>query len=1070
MKKILLCLILVFLTFKNTKANFVDYGNVITYEYIGLKKYKIILTRYRQCSGAAFSDSQTMQLSTNGTCAAEVDFVTKRESIKNITLRCSSTVVCNPENTSGTGLSAFEAHTYSKIIDFDSNPFKTFITNTCCELYFSFKNTQRPSLINTFIASGLYNYSMLNICLGAKNSSIKVTNNPIFKTFCNNSFLYNPGMIDSNNDSIVFSLDVPHINSRTDSVIYNTPLHSKIPITPICVTPITTCLPGFISNIYTGFDHQKTNNDLILTPGSCNESTGLVIRANEFKKDSNGNYNLIGITRLDFTLIIESISNINLPPEIEKMECQFACIKDTFSYTIVAKDPTPSGGTSDTTFLTLNDGIPGSRFTINDPSAKDKTGVFKWKPTSADIKPNPYYVNFIVKESNCLSPMQASKSLCIYVVDSIKTGYTLTSKSNGTLIVNANTSGGSPLLPFSHFWQIADNAAFTNSKTLSKSTDSIRRLNPGKYYVSLFINNGSSCLIRKNDSVIIAPYFRFNFNNTERNICKRSTINIKPNLKDAQRPINYVWQVSGDTAILSNDSILNVQVANQTLFILSATDNNNQIYNDTLLINVKNAPNLSQVSNPSPRCVFDNQFNLLSAPPIGIAFDTTKFTTFEYSFRMKDIRRTAMLSSNAPYIYFTNFFYNSMLNQNYIPANKRDSFYFIQKDTQTGCADSALFSILVDQNPVVKLNDRTFCQNLDSINPASLIIQPISLASGNYSWQLDSWPNTISVFELPNILTNYTPTVGAKIYSFNLIDTTFSISNNVNIRRRGKYKLKFCFKETVTGCQTCAFSYATIIGPPSLDFNNSNKLCASDSLILLNNFVDKANGRWDILGFNGSNSDDSINPIIANMVDSINIIVKSKPGLYKWKYTNNSFLCQAIDSLTIKINGAPTIKILGAQDTIYDGETFTLTGTKNRFIQWDNGSISASRDIRNFALPQGSYNFTLTYTDTATGCANTATAKIYVSKAKRPLNISRISIPNVLAYPNPSSIEIIIESDYEITSVNIYDMNGKMIFKHAYNIGKKVELNINNLANGAYFLEIIGKNYNVFKSFQVLHD
>jgi len=1030
-------------------------GSNVTYEYVSGKKYKVILSLIQDCRGIKFADSQTMTMFTDASCISNINFVVKRTSVKNVTLQCASGTSC-VGSTAG-----FEENIYSKIIDFDSLPYKNAITNSCCKVYFSWSSCCRTGGINTFSANGMYNYAMLDVCLGAGNSGAVYTNKPVFQAYCNTEFFYNPGVIDTNGDSLVYSLDSPLGNSRTDTVTYNSPLHSKIPISPTCLSSSVTCPPAYFGTVVLGLGFNTNNGDLRLTPSVCGEATAFVIRTDEYKKDTNGVYQLAGITRRDHYFSTANGGN-NFPPSIPDMTCNYACAGKLFSMTINSMDPKPTVGSNDTTFLSWNNGIPNATFSILDSSAKEKSALLTWKPSRSDIRERPYYFNISVTESSCVQPMQVSKAGCIIVVDTLKATYTITDKQNGTLLVNANGSGGLPSLPFTYKWAVDTNINFANAKTLLNKNESMQRLNPGKYYVQLFVENGSNCAKIYLDSINISPYFRFNFNGINNISCHKQSLFIKPNILDSKRPISYEWYVSGSASKLSTDSFLNYIVTKDETLFLSATDANNENYSLEFNVNHIAGPDFISVKNPQTKCTNDGKFDLLASFPIGIDINPSEIDSNAIWFTMIDRKRDTMLKSGigAPYYYYADRFYNANMNGGIIPPNGVDKVTIHARHHRTGCEDSTIFDVKVNKNPQITLTNSTTCQSIGSIKMNTYIIAPglTQLNNGSYTWKIDSAPNAVTTFDMSQILVN-DGSVTNPDYVFYPLNSAFATNDPENTKRVGKYKMKFCFQDGTTACSSCDSMYITVVIPPAINFSAFGKICYSADTVKLNNYVSLSKGKWELISFNGQKGGIDYNNALSRMYDSTNIIVTNLPGEYYWRYVNASQTCIARDSVKLNVIPEPLVKITSELgDKLYLNEITTLRANPTKNILWENSSIDSVRSIREFAYSAGIHSFSIRYIDPATNCVGRDTIEILVIKDKRPVSVQTILEKGLTFYPNPAKnmVEIIAKNSFN--SLKLIDLQGKLMESQKLGNVLSYKLDLENIPSGVYFIQLDGEN------------
>ncbi len=105
------------------------------------------------------------------------------------------------------------------------------------------------------------------------------------------------------------------------------------------------------------------------------------------------------------------------------------------------------------------------------------------------------------------------------------------------------------------------------------------------------------------------------------------------------------------------------------------------------------------------------------------------------------------------------------------------------------------------------------------------------------------------------------------------------------------------------------------------------------------------------------------------------------------------------------------------------------------------GYNSCDNFIVNMYKPNVSTNFKLTNGDLAMDINNS-----------EPVN-------NFKLYPNPSTGKILIESkNGTISTIEIYDIRGQLIFKNSYGLENNIQIDISDKPNGIYFIKIISSN------------
>jgi hypothetical protein len=73
---------------------------------------------------------------------------------------------------------------------------------------------------------------------------------------------------------------------------------------------------------------------------------------------------------------------------------------------------------------------------------------------------------------------------------------------------------------------------------------------------------------------------------------------------------------------------------------------------------------------------------------------------------------------------------------------------------------------------------------------------------------------------------------------------------------------------------------------------------------------------------------------------------------------------------------------------------------------------------------------------------------------------------NAFVYPNPVSNQLIINSPFTIATLNIYSIDGKIVFSKSNYINKQ-KININKFPNGIYFYQLISENKEIKGKFMV---
>lgn len=1058
----LITLIPIFLLSRNT-------NNYLSYRYLSTDRYEVNLHIFRDCRGISLPTSYNINVSSGGSCFSSITMTLSRDTIIDKSVKCPTSNVCQPPNSNSAGL-GIEEIVYTGIMDLDSAQFNSIKTSNCCEIYFEFRGQVRPNSITTLASGSIgFNYAFLERCLG-NNHSVKYKNKHPNSMYCNNTFEYNPMAIDADGDSLVFSLESP-LTNRTSTVTYNTPLSTSIPLTPVCPTQTVTCAPSLFAGIYVGFGFDSVTNNMRFTPASCSQVGVFVNTTKEYRKDTNGVYQLIGITRKEHLLLGANI-NSNIPPTLDIKEEYYACVGDTFRLNVNSTDKAPTGGFSDTTFLTWEHNINNMDISMVDSSAKNQSATVKWAPSSSEISNQPYLINFGVSETNCSSNAQASRATAIYVVDSLSIQPQLIDRKNGTLYLNAQVSGGSDLLQNQFSWEVSDNPSLTNSISRIREIDSITRLEPGKYYVTLVVDNGSNCAKFFQDSIDIAPYFRFNFNNVQSEYCKSNLTEIEPNILNANRPISYEWYLQGSPTVISRDSILRRVIDNDEDYLLVAKDSDSASYSLNFSATILPLPDLSTVRNPTPKCLEAGQFDLFLDFPIGANVSkNTKDSNF-ITFAAVDSRRSNMVKTGlgTPYWYYAQRFYDSSQNQNFIPNPPVDSVRVYATNFWNGCTDSAQFEVRVNQNPVIQLIDKSLCQNVGGIKPSDyLLLTPSDLSNGEYTWSIDSAPAGLSSTDINQILKDTDPSPFVKNYVFYPFIPGSSPTAPFNANRIGTYKLKFCFTENIGNCQSCGFVYLTVLESPELIIKPFERICYDDGILELDSNSNISGGVWSLISFNdstnGSAFDNAKGRLVNPKLDLSNSSLEG--GNYFVLYENATQTCPVRDSINISVGAQPNLKLNTYIDTLYLGESLLLEVVegKNWDLRWENGSINSSRLIREFPLSQGVHEFIMTATNPATSCQHIDTVQIMVYKT---VGIKSAFASSLKVYPNPSNELINVRAGVPLTQISLYQVSGQLLKSFDTKDQLTHQLTLSEISSGTYYLAIKGEGEEVYIKINVI--
>ncbi|MGV3596805.1 MAG: T9SS type A sorting domain-containing protein [Bacteroidota bacterium] len=185
---------------------------------------------------------------------------------------------------------------------------------------------------------------------------------------------------------------------------------------------------------------------------------------------------------------------------------------------------------------------------------------------------------------------------------------------------------------------------------------------------------------------------------------------------------------------------------------------------------------------------------------------------------------------------------------------------------------------------------------------------------------------------------------------------------------------------------------------------------------------------------------------------------------------SNSYGCAYKDSVAVRVLQTPKAAFI-VNDTVgYPTDTFFFTNTTVADTAYQSiwnmgktglGSIITTQNAQYIYNDTGIYTVTLIVTNNI--CAADSIVKptlIHIKPAVLPPSGVAEIAEKLLIYPSPASETVVIEVQSELKEVLLTDMTGK-IHRFAAN-GNKAELNISELAAGAYIIKAIdaqGKQY-----------
>jgi hypothetical protein len=253
----------------------------------------------------------------------------------------------------------------------------------------------------------------LNNLVVSSNNSPYFTVDPIMFICAGQSFTYNPGVIDLDGDSLVYTSVTP---AGVTYIFPFSPLNPFSSIPPAAVNPVT---GDFTANATTSGEIAIIN-----------------ILVQEYR-----NGVLIGSVLRDFQVYIVACSN-NLPTASgingTTNYSITACAGSTVHFTINSADL----DAAQTVTMTWNNSIAAPA-TFTTSTGTRPVGTFHWATTLADVRSQPYTFTVTVRDNNC-----PSTGAQVYSFNITIHGFTVTSTS-GVGTATINVVGGTPPYQYS---------------------------------------------------------------------------------------------------------------------------------------------------------------------------------------------------------------------------------------------------------------------------------------------------------------------------------------------------------------------------------------------------------------------------------------------------------------------------------------------------------------------------------------------------------------------------------------------------------------------------------------------
>ncbi len=508
------------------------------------------------------------------------------------------------------------------------------------------------------------------------------------------------------------------------------------------------------------------------------------------------------------------------------------------------------------------------------------------------------------------------------------------------------------------------------------STRTIAAYMPGKYIAKVIdklgCNTSDTMQLFVNDTVtaIAKP---------NKEICIYDTLKVKGMRKPHGYPKNVVWKDLGSGATVATDSSWRLKIMTMATrkyeMQLKVTQSNVTCEDvDTLEVVVNALPTFS-FNNIPPRCYADGAVNLTQNKVAKAYSGDKKFEETDIRY-FQQYKKPSWIVGGPVGVNTYKWDFPSFITNDQLPsAGLRDTICYDYRDYK-GCYNKECKPVKLNPNPAVELKEGTFCQRAGAITLDNLVVKPFVKSGGIQSFRCIQVPMGSDVD--PQAIISQ----GAGFPVTTLMDPGLEGENE----KTGDYKIEYCYKDAITGCQSCDTTTVTVVRLPEIKFDVLPKLCINFPLVNLDSFASDRNtgkrfrdGIWSTVEYGGSR--DMNNPNVKNKIENSTKNNKQfdpslGAGQYLVKLYDASSGCPVADSMEILVNGLPIVQINVPDTVCSSSPSFELENVlpQGQVGKWSGPGVTG-RQFDPSISPQtkqyeGKYQVKFEYTNPITGCTS----------------------------------------------------------------------------------------------------
>ena len=305
----------------------------------------------------------------------------------------------------------------------------------------------------------------------------------------------------------------------------------------------------------------------------------------------------------------------------------------------------------------------------------------------------------------------------------------------------------------------------------------------------------------------------------------------------------------------------------------------------------------------------------------------------------------------------------------------------------TFCYKKDSFLIEILDNPVVKAQDRTFCQDYGEVELSSAIAKIVILPTqGNIKGGFRTWTilNKDGGNAPAGALRNDGTSFDAK-WILNL-----GLGNSSSL---GKYEMEFKFENTSSGCIGYDTMILSVVEVPVVAFTPIPEQCNYWDTLDLDNYVNLNSGKWTVLKKNNQREQtpgEYSTYVIEDHKFDPSIVGTEAFTTFYLKYEHVLSGCPTSDSIGITVNGRPDLEagiLLDTQCNTTPSLNLSakVYGSANNAVVWEGTHVSGSTFLPTNVMSDtassdfvGPYVLKYSYQDPFTTCESFDSTEVVV--------------------------------------------------------------------------------------------